>query len=225
MKRDELGRLRNADRAMTRRKNRILVVSFLYPDSYYKKDVLDARLKGVLSAEEAGFRGVDLDFLVFGPGFLRGEDLVESISSALDCSALEGRPFSGVLLDGLHNVFLQFPALLKNDMVWPSLYNVLSRYNVTVVTTFTTFTLDVDPTAAQGDRDLILKGHLPILHVLVQATDFYLLMEKRKDRHTDEYGENTLEVKSCIKQPIPRDKLIWNRENLTLMHPRSIVPS
>jgi hypothetical protein len=83
--------------------------------------------------------------LALSPGFLTPEDFVDRVLRKLEEGQLEGQPYTGVLLDGLHNTFMQFPVLQDNPMVWPALYDLLIRYELTIVTTFTTFS-DTSPT-------------------------------------------------------------------------------
>src|SRR5262249_28260143 len=104
--------------------HRVLVISFLYPESFYLglEDELIRRFPAEypeLATPIRREREVLIRVLHFLPGFLNPEDLLEKIGLALDEADLEGNPFDGILLDGLHNVFLQFPRLSKNSMIWP----------------------------------------------------------------------------------------------------------
>ena len=140
-------------------KPRILVISFLYPEPYYHENV--ARIGKVLRRVAKNYVHPEMSALVLTPGFLGPEDFIALVLTEMDRGNLEGRPFTGVLLDGLHNVFLQFPSLQRSDIVWPTLYNLLIRYDLTVVTTFTTFSSahsNVSPD--MGDSDIVLKGQL-----------------------------------------------------------------
>lgn len=186
-------------------RRRILIVSFLYPDSYYGtlKRHIERQLKPQLTLEAS------LEILSFYPGYYTPENFLSKIILKLENATLEGEPFTGVLLDGLHNVFLQFPALASNTMIWPMLYNVLARSKVTTVTTFTTFSVAMS--TMKEDDELLIQGHKPFLHALVQASDFYIMLDSvlRKNERINE-----LKVKSAIGQPIPSEILMWDRENL-----------
>jgi hypothetical protein len=108
-------------------------------------------------------------------------------------------------------------------MVWPMLYNILSRYNVTVVSTFTNFSLndklfesdqsDKNKMVNQAVPDYLLlqKGMTPFLHALVQASDYYFFLEQ----HTSPKNGSKrylLAVKSSISQSVPEEFLEWDRQ-------------
>jgi hypothetical protein len=193
--------------------HRILVVSFLYPKSYY--DDLSHRLQRLVRHEYRGFsrRYPPIDVLHFTPGFLNPEDLFHRINAYLDQGELEGEPHDGVLLDGLHNVFLQFPRLAKNSMVWPMLYGMLRTRNVTVVTTHTTF--NVAGGAVTESADLIMDEARPLLHALVQASDYYFEIERPKKRPLRDSREDfEVTVRGSITPVQSPDPLYWNRERL-----------
>ncbi len=203
------GPIRNADnyRGVGLEPRRILVVSFLYPESYYVK-----QYKGIihrLRNKGINVKGSRLECSVFSPGFLHPEDFVEQIARKIESARLEGRPFTGVLLDGLHNVFLSFPVLQKRQMVWPMLYRILAINRLTIVTTFTTFVLDLRKEQSEEEQEILLKGHAPLLHALVQAADFYLSFEKLPK--PIEKADCVVAVRQCIgKQKIPYGSLLWN---------------
>ena len=133
----------------------------------------------------------------------------------MDRAQLEGWPYTGVLLDGLHNTFLQFPLLQESPMVWPGLYSLLNRYELTIVTTFTTFTKTHPASSGHNkdDEELLLKGQLPFLHVLVQATDFLLQVEPRVAAYHDRTFQVT--VGSALGQHLPRQAIMWNADDCT----------
>jgi hypothetical protein len=198
---------------------RVLVVSFLY-----QRDIYHALLSGLLSALAVEYgssqeirahirrlrRSESLDVMHCYPGHLRAEDLFSKIDSALTRAELEGLPYTGVLLDGLHNVFIQFPELERNQMFWPMLYALMrTRKNLTVVTTHTSITI-----GRKGEEyEYKIRQDRPFLQALIQATDFYMEL----------YGlENAvpnrslfeLAAKSSIGQAIPADTIFWSREAL-----------
>jgi hypothetical protein len=122
------------------------------------------------------------------------------------------------MLDGLHNVFLQFKNLQENDMVWPLLYSILARYNVTVVSTFTNFRTsnqsDSGNILAMDDQKLMQKGQAPLLHSMVKASDFYIALEETFDAVMNRIYE--ISIRSAIDQTPPRDCLIWERQSLSI---------
>ncbi len=194
----------------TEHKRKLLIVSFLYPEDYY-----NSLVKNYITSRRA-IRD-EIHCIAFYPGFLLPEDVISKITRKLDGAILHGEPFTGILLDGLHNVFLQFTELQKRDMVWPLVYNILSRYDLTVVTTFTTFSVDDrDSTLSreQPNNALLREQQAPFLHALVQATDFFLsitqeIVQGRRSYH--------IQVKSAIKQPVPSEVLVWDRDSLQII--------
>lgn len=222
-----LKKVENIESSIYRRK--VLILSFLYPKKYYdeliegkgsgksRKESLLEKINNVYS----GLKKPMIHYLIFHPGYLSPEDFVVKITRTLDMAILHGEPFTGVLIDGLHNVFLQFPKLQKYDMVWPLLYNILSRYKLTVVSTFTNFALndrllDDNPNEknqiinqALPDHLLMQQGMAPFLHALVKASDFYLFLEQIVVKGERKY---ILSVKGAIGQEVPTELLEWDRQ-------------
>ena len=195
------------------RRNRILVVSFLYPKEYYEgtlRKLAKIALKNGNSGETPDMRVIALT-----PGYIGPEDFVGRILLEMDRGYLEGNPYTSVLLDGLHNIFLQFPTLQKNHMVWAALYSLLSRHDLTIVTTFTTFvtTHPTHPGQNKEDEEILLQGQLPFLHLLVQGADFILRVEAHDVVHHDRKFPVTVE--GAIKQRIPVRALTWNADEFT----------
>lgn len=213
-------------------RRRVLVLSFLYPKKYYEN--LENRISNSIEVSFPKIKKSRLNILSFYPGYLTPEDFINKVVRSLDEATLEGEPFTGVLIDGLHNVFLQFKNLQENHMVWPLLYGILSRFNVTVVSTFTNFSLNtrqIEPALNTSladqqdsyyhqsidDRQLIQQGQIPFLHSLVKASDFYLILEEYiVDNKTIAQKERKylISVKSAVDQKLPDRYLEWDREGL-----------
>jgi len=197
-------------------RNKVLIISFLYPEDYYEKIVGKIALQ--LKSTFMGYENCKMSYHVksFYPGFLTPEDFVYKIVRLLDEAILEGDPYTGVLLDGLHNVFLQFKNLQDFHMVWPLLYSILSRYRLTVISTFTNFsfskTLTGTQNHSQDDLVLMQQGQKPFLHGLVKAADYYLILEEEADKKKDYAKRYILQVRSSIGQNPPKDVLLWNRD-------------
>lgn len=70
----------------------------------------------VLPAFQADFRPdrASVDVITLYPGGLGAEDFIAKVENALAAAEFRGIPYTGVLLDGIHNVFIQYP-LLEND--------------------------------------------------------------------------------------------------------------
>ncbi len=101
---------------------RVLALSFLYPESYY-----DHIIKGKLS-QQLGYRPKadrDYRFLAFYPGALSAQDFLYKIVSMLDEAIAQGAPFTGVMIDGIHNVFLQYPKLQDDMLVGDALQHFI----------------------------------------------------------------------------------------------------
>jgi KaiC/GvpD/RAD55 family RecA-like ATPase len=206
--------------------HRILVVSFLYPLTYYR-DLLE-RINEVLAYE---YKAPDfhlkvppqnLDVQHFYPGYLNPEDLFHKVIRKLEQADWEGEPYDGVLLDGVHNVFLQFPRVEANPMVWPMLYDLLRRREVTVVTTHTTVSLDFEDSPL--DHSISLREAKPLLHAIIQSADFFLEIGAHEDHKAISNKMASIEplpryevhVKSAIGQRVPTGSVFWHRERLML---------
>ena len=194
-------------------RRRILIISFLYPNNYYQnlEKKLIPRLSKEYNMKITGLHRPRFEYLSFFPGYLSPEDLIGKIIKKLKYAEIDGEPFTGVLLDGLHNVFLNFPAIQKNTMIWPMIYNVLVRSKVTVVSTFTTFTLANITDNKYAHTDMMLEGSIPFLQALVQATEFYLELEPTEEGNERVYK---LTIREAFKQKIPNDYLYWDREEM-----------
>ena len=107
-------------------------------------------------------------------------------------------------------------------MVWPLLYNLLARYDVTVVSTFTNFSmndrlLDDDPNSknkiinqALPDHMLLQKGMAPFLHALVKASDYYFFLEQLSFKSGER--KYLLSIKGSIAQNVPSELFEWDRQ-------------
>lgn len=206
-------------------RRKILIISFLYSEKYYNELIRDKiNLQAMIRRNFPKLPDPIVEYLVLYPGYLTPQDFLNKVTRKLDEADLEGQPFTGVLVDGLHNVFLQFDKLQKSTMVWPMLYNILSRYPLTVVSTFTNFSLndrliEDDFTnknemvnQAVPDYLLLQQGMAPFLHALVKASDYYFFMEEHTSS-VDGKKRYLLAVKSATGQPVPEEFLEWDREN------------
>ncbi len=204
--------------------NKTLIISFLYPKEYY--DVLKRRIDNQFESNLSGFNPLNSQIVVkaFYPGYLTPEDFVNKVFRLLEHARLEGEPFTGVMFDGLHNVFLQFKNLQKAHMIWPLLYSMLYRYSITVVTTFTNFSIEEQESSHSSsvvtipqDYLMMQQGQKPFLHGLVKAADYFFVLDE-KIQATNDFPEKEyiLRIRSSIRQTPPTLRLHWDRENLTL---------
>lgn len=230
----KLDKIEEYDFSSLRYKRNILIISFLYPEKYYD-ELISEKIHKEISHQYSGLVKPKVDYIILYPGYLSPQDFLKKITSKLDEATLEGVPYTGVLIDGLHNVFLQFEKLQNSNMVWPMLYNILSRYSLTVVSTFTNFSLNDKLIAEDGDKNqlirqsipdhmLLQKGMSPFLHALVKATDYYFFMEELSFNRQKRY---LLGVKGSIKQNVPEEFLEWSRDlnNFTAIYTRKELMS
>lgn len=211
--------------ATTHLRPRVLIVSFLYPEDYYRQ-LLERLGSNERGQGEEDRSGSDIEPLILSPGFLTPQDFLNMVVSRLEGAAVAGRPFTGVMIDGLHNVFLQYEMLHDSSVVWAMLYSILSRYNISVVSTFTNFSLNDrllagsddagarhPATSSIEDQELMQKGMTPFLHALVKATDFYLYLQEEIEPESNK-RMYVLSVRTAIGQEVPEDFLIWDRQAL-----------
>lgn len=123
-------------------RERVLVVSFLYGKRYYEEVVRElARHRFRRPNVGKDFFQQHLEVQPFYPGFLDPETLLARIRGCLARAALEGRPFTAAVLDGIHNILLQFPLLLREHLLWPTLYRLFRTEGVSAFSTFTFFSI------------------------------------------------------------------------------------
>ncbi len=223
---DETGR--NDD--FYRRSKKVLVISFLYPRSYYTQ-IVGRRIRRLHSSQSSDFVDPLIDILDFAPGSLSAEEFLSTVFRKLESALLEGFPFNRILVDGLHNVALQFPRLAQNDMVWPALGSLLNRYQCTVVNTFTTFespgSIDFGrenhTPHDTGEREFILRAHRPFLHSLIQSTDYFIQVEGVHSYLNENArpDEALIRINSSISPGYRRDCLVLDRQSIRFIEFRS----
>lgn len=231
--------------------SRVLVVSFLYQQAYY--DDLTKRLRpkrGKAAVTKYGKFGEPIEF-EFGavpnrlitdtislyPGHLGCENFLAKIEARLNAADAYGRPYTGVLIDGLHNVFVQFPGLEQNSSMWPELFSLLRRRALNVVTTYTKF--DVRTVIDETERDdfrhrgtswltdsrerssSILdldyeqaqRKASPLLSALVSAADYLFELSAITKSGRPAYQLREL---AAVGREVVRQSFFWDRQNLEL---------
>jgi KaiC/GvpD/RAD55 family RecA-like ATPase len=205
-------------------RRKLLVLSFLYQDDFYRevwRRIGPYRKNDTLARKRVP--RVTFDVRSFSPGYLRPEDFLTIIGNWLDQQELLGWPYDGILIDGLHNVYLQFPYLERSEMVWPMLFEMLRTRGLTVVTTHTYFTIDPGLEAQRLDTDDVESARrraAPLLHALVQATDFRLkvsaekwsTVQELKRKYAGEKLDTKIDVIGAIGQLVTGESLYWNRD-------------
>ncbi|WP_316193738.1 RAD55 family ATPase [Bradyrhizobium sp. SZCCHNRI1029] len=191
-------------------KRRILVVSFLYQDAYYQGLLRNLRRRKVAPSSSPDLM-VDVEF--FYPGHLRPEDFLRRIISRIEASYLDGLVYDAIIVDGLHNVFMQFPRLQESTVLWPILYEMLRRYTMTVITTHTHIDMPGSSYSEHMALDLTVARERagPVLQALVNAADFYFDVSASGD----DRNEFRIETVNASEQTIP-PHMVWDRSSLTI---------
>ncbi len=200
---------------------RCLIISFLYPETYYSG--LVRRIKQSKFTDNAtNYPYPDFDFssLTFYPGYLTPEVLLTKVADELRSAELQGYPFDSILLDGLHNVFLQFPFLERNTLIWPMLSEMFRRLGMNVVTTHSHFDVLGMSEAPFLAADVMSVAHrsTPLLQALINSADYYLDVSSASSNPSikDRYDRDNLyqvRVATAFGQPVPRSEVtIWDRE-------------
>ncbi|ATF19458.1 ATPase domain-containing protein [Phaeobacter gallaeciensis] len=212
------------------RSEKVLVVSFLYPEEYYR-NILD-RLRTVRNKEYEDLPSdynPRMEVMHLYPGHLKPDTLYSKIEWALRASLLSGDPFTTIVIDGIHNVFLQFPEIEKQSLFWPQLFSLLRTRNLTSIITHTLLSVrltgrkNVDSYGAipEAYRTVDDSRSDPLKHALVLKTDFRLEVDPKELTKTqmEVSAPHTFRVEthSAIGQPMPdpdRNPLYWSREQL-----------
>jgi KaiC/GvpD/RAD55 family RecA-like ATPase len=205
------------------RAEKVLIVSFLYPRQYYE-NILNALLKvrqieyGILSTDQRP----TIEVIHLYPGNYRADQLFNRVDWEFESADLQGDPYSAIIIDGLHNVFLQFPEIEAYTLFWPQFYAALRSRPITIISTHTTFVLQ--GAAEGGNYRLDDERSEPLRHALVQKTDFrfevdpYILKDGYYEKAPGTSISNVFGLRtiSAINQPIPDFELMWSREHLLL---------
>ena len=175
-----------------------------------------------------------LEVIHLYPGYLQPNTLFNRLVWELETAKLQGSPYTAVVIDGIHNLFHQFPAIENYRIFWPQLYNLLRQWPLTVITTHTTLMVQHNITAF-GGVNIDDKRSEPLRHALIQKTDFHLEVVRvephsnehsgsqldmfhRPQEYIDDPGLFVLSVRSALGQAIPTASahMYWHREKLVL---------
>jgi KaiC/GvpD/RAD55 family RecA-like ATPase len=157
---------------------RVLVVSFLYGPEYYEQIA-----QGLLHAESNSAVVQDdehLTVLDLYPGFLDPETLVARIAKTLHQGRLEGRRYTSVIVDGIHNILVQFPLLQDEPLLWPTLYRVFRSEGVDAISTFTFFRV---PTISGPSIEMVSDSQRLFAHLLISNCDYSFVVERSQTAH------------------------------------------
>ena len=214
------------------RVERVLIISFLYPQEYY--DSIHLRLQRLRSDEcglEAGAFKSRIEVLHLYPGYLKPDTLFSKIEWTLRAAELDGDPFTTIILDGIHNVFIQFPEIEKQTLFWPQLFSMLRTKNLFTIITHTLLSVKEAPFDMRGHDDGRYRSvddsrSDPLRHALVQKTDFRLEVDpvttSSGGAGISEQHAFMVETYSAIGQSLPdrSARLYWSRERLVLFEER-----
>jgi hypothetical protein len=101
-----------------------------------------------------------------------------------------------VLIDGIHNLLLEFPLLQADELLWPCIYKLLRARRITTVSTFTFFDVSLG-TATEGAGRAEGRAHVPslavsstvaarselFLHMLVSCCDYSFNLTRTPEGH------------------------------------------
>lgn len=217
----------NGDFRIVNVREKVLVVSFLYPKEYYEELLAKLQGKGLQSRgildleyrNEQRRAKARIEVIHLYPGHLKTNDLYNRIEWELEAAKLNGDPYTCVIIDGIHNVFLQFPEIQRNELFWPQIYSALRTRPIMTITTHTT--LSVPKIVDDGSPQPIVDDgrSIPLRHALVQKTDFQIEVDPAEKRG-DEKLSRLFKVKvvAAIGQQIPTGHVLWSREKLVFVH-------
>jgi hypothetical protein len=182
------GRELTAVETRARTEARLLVLSFLYDAQYYRSIAtafyVSRFREAIPSARDRAASAVQV--LAIRPGHIDAETVVSEIRHTLEAARLAGAPFTAVLMDGVHNILVDFPVLQREPLLWATLFSLLRAEGVEAVTTFTFFELArfvpsaLDKgrphtelvTTTTGDRERLF------FHLLVSSCDHTFLVQR-----------------------------------------------
>jgi hypothetical protein len=222
--------LEGEDVVSTPAQQRVLVVSFLYPADYYQRLTVTLQASQRVEYRAEGIRGTRLPrvrVIHLYPGYLRPHDLFNRIESELDAAELDGDGYNCVVIDGIHNVFLQFPEIEDYRLFWPQMYSALRSRRVTTISTHTTLALPYETGQSTTIRVDDNRSE-PLRHALIQKTDFQFEVDPwRTSPFTSDFETLSedfsavadlfvVKTVSAIGERVPRGHVLWSRESLEL---------
>lgn len=209
-------------------RSRVLVLSFLHGRRHYEEIALKLfQARFGFSPDRAAERlSKHIDVLDFYPGFVDPETLVARIRRQLREGELLGRPYTAVVLDGVHNVLLQFPLLEGEPLLWSTLYRLFRTKGIEAISTFTFFRIAqlrsaggrrygsaayADPTGESGwmrsgstgtglhtERTIAGSEQL-FFHLLVSSCDYGFVIETGNEAQPK--GDATVQLASSVEAP------------------------
>jgi KaiC/GvpD/RAD55 family RecA-like ATPase len=208
----------------------VLVVSFLYGVDYYHAIAqrLFRKRFEVGTGRSRKFAREKVKVLAFYPGYIDPESIVARVRRELNAARLAGRRYTAVVIDGIHNLLLQFPLAQSEVLLWPTLHRLLRAEGVTTISTFTFFrAAHLMPTEgrtwewALSTTDFLRLGPTAaeelFFHLLVASCDYTFAVERPDDINV-ESSRNWVRVRLASSVDgfgrEPRDYW-WDNEELT----------
>ncbi len=199
-------------------RTRVLVVSLLHGKDYYTKIAEEIFRKRFHKDGDEVSVEEHVSVLDLYPGYIDPETLVARVRRQMRSAHLEGRPFSAVILDNVHNLLLQFPLLEKEPLLWPTLFRQFRSEGVDTITTFTFFKVAlIDRT-----EEPMLAGSEHIFFQLLVSNCDYTFFVERPAAPPPRVGRNWIQVRlaSTIdgfgKEPT---EFWWDPTELTYCQP------
>ena len=130
-----------------------------------------------------------------------------------------------MIIDGIHNVFLQFPEIEKYSLFWPQIYSSLRSRSLTTISTHTTLALPYASNDGRHSSAIDDRRSEPLRHALIQKSDFQFEVDpwmsspfranwELSPEETLKYSNMFLfKVVSSLDQRVPTGFLLWNRED------------
>ncbi len=195
--------------------SRILVVSFLYHTSYYRRLAGRIRKTHERPVDRSSTIGdaMILDVIALYPGNLTPEDFLAKVENKLWAAETRGLPYTGILIDGIHNVYVQFPALQADATFWPQLYGTLRRRGLNVITTHTDFELRSNTYPGQPviDFEHARRRSTPLLSVIVSAADYVFELSAALPTTRGRW-EYRLFARTTLGTDPPSGSVPWDRQ-------------
>lgn len=243
--RDEAASARTSHDALA--DSRLLILSFLYDERYYQHHLQElirrrfapGRDPDMESARRPGGRGEGArlaDVVAFQAGYIDPETVVGRVRTRLRRADLEGRPYTTCIIDGVHNVLMQFPLLQAETLLWPALYRYLRVKGLANITTYTFFGIqawhDTEPASADPATRLGITDRIPreagaisitpaqqlFFHLLVGSCD-YTYSVTRTTQWTGRGARR--EVIRVVEETSPdsyvRTPVLWDPANATFL--------
>ena len=166
---------------------RLLVISFLYGKDYYhelaRRVLLERFGRPPKTASRMAEEIVRVSHLY--PGYIDPETLVSNVKREICSARLEGRPYTGVITDGVQNIVKQYPLLGSEPLLWPALYRLFWSEGIESVSTFTFFRRD-HVSAVGSDRaqleieseGIATAEETSLFHLLVSSCDYVFVVER-----------------------------------------------